>query len=548
MKRLLQISMMALGLIVMSATGSFAQIINGDFESWTDEMPDGWTTIESGIDVSEETEITHGGAASAQFDVLTMSQGDTDFRQSVEVIAGTTYNVSLWVYQAGGTARARLYVADYQGYSDPEVIGSWQEMTYEYTATESGSIEVGLRFYDLDGFTDSETIYVDDFVMEANASEEPNIIITAPEEGAMLQSTDITVETVVQNFTVSAVDGDGSIGYLVDGMTGGSFDLAFAINGLSEGDHELILTLLDNNGIPVMPIVADTINFNITVPTITTVNSVAELRAQEQGNIYELNAEAILTYQQDFRNQKFIQDATAGILIDDNDGIITSTYNINDGITGITGELSEYNNMLQFVPIQDAGAATSMNNVVDIPVVTLDELSSNFEEYESELVQVNDVTFNDAGMFENGTEYGITDGSPFSFRTTFYNVDYIGSDIPSTPVSFVGIPNSRQDGDHITARDFNDFATSIDEVNPHGFVMYPNPNNGTFQIENKLNLTQGIITIYDLVGKVAWQGNLNLYGGEKAELAIEGLQAGTYIFSFVEEGTQLQSAMTFVVK
>jgi hypothetical protein len=97
----------------------------------------------------------------------------------------------------------------------------------------------------------------------------------------------------------------------------------------------------------------------------TDVATIADLRAgSTDGTEYRLTGEAILTYQQSFRGQKFIQDATAGILIDDDGGVITTEYAINDGITNLTGTLSEFGGMLQFVPVEDPGAATSSDNEV----------------------------------------------------------------------------------------------------------------------------------------------------------------------------------------
>jgi hypothetical protein len=190
------------------------------------------------------------------------------------------------------------------------------------------------------------------------------------------------------------------------------------------------------------------------------INSVAELRQQAVGGTYTLSSEAILTYQQSFRSQKYIQDETAGILIDDNGGVITTTYSINDGITGLTGTLSEFGGMLQFVPTQDPGEATSSNNTPTVTEVTLAELSANFEDYEGQLVRVRNVAFDDAGTFANGTVYGISDAtSSYNFRTTFFNVDYIGSEVPNGSITLVGIPNSRNDGEYLSARNSQDFET-----------------------------------------------------------------------------------------
>jgi hypothetical protein len=129
-------------------------IINGDFENWTSGSPDNWTTIEAGIDVSQETAIVHGGSSAMKVKLTTTSQGNTDFRQNVDVDAGATYDISLWVYQLDTTSRVTIFVDGIwtSVYSDEFVLNTWQEITYQYTATTSANIEVGLRFYDNAGF------------------------------------------------------------------------------------------------------------------------------------------------------------------------------------------------------------------------------------------------------------------------------------------------------------------------------------------------------------------------------------------------------------
>ncbi len=199
---------------------------------------------------------------------------------------------------------------------------------------------------------------------------------------------------------------------------------------------------------------------NYSFPSITTVSTIAELRSQTvDETYYQLTGEAILTYQQSYRGQKYIQDATAGILIDDYDGNITTSYNIYDGITGITGTLNEYGGMLQFVPSGDPGSASSTGNTITPETITLDDFNSNFEDYEAELIKIESVVFTDAGSdFENGQVYAISDGSKATsnFRTTFYDVDYIGITIPSDPQDIVCIANSNDDGEYVTSRDAAD--------------------------------------------------------------------------------------------
>ncbi len=140
-----------------------ADIINGGFEQWNGNTPTGWTTIDSGINLSASNQVVQSGNQSAAVTVTTATQGSTDFRQSIDVTSGQTYNVSVWVYHTEGNMAARLYVNGYQGYSNESLTNQWQELSYSYTATSTASIEVGLRFYDRSGFDGSEVVYVDNF-------------------------------------------------------------------------------------------------------------------------------------------------------------------------------------------------------------------------------------------------------------------------------------------------------------------------------------------------------------------------------------------------
>lgn len=172
---------------------------------------------------------------------------------------------------------------------------------------------------------------------------------------------------------------------------------------------------------------------------LTEVADLAELRAKDPADkttVYKVKGEVVITFQQSFRNKKFVQDAGGGIMIDDSPGAITTTYAPGDGITGIMGTIEEYNGMLQFHPVSDPGAATTVGNSVTGQVITPAELKTNFETYESKVVTLENVTFNDADgalQFANGTDYNITDGAETVIcRVEFYNTSLTGSIIPDS--------------------------------------------------------------------------------------------------------------------
>lgn len=141
---------------------AFAQISNGDFEQFSGSTPDGWTTIDSGISTSQSS-LSVSGSSSLAANITTASQASTDLRQTIAVSAGITEQYSVWVYHTEGGMRARLYVGGYQGYSEPSLLNQWQQLSFSYTPASTGTIEVGLRFYDVAGFDGAEVVYVDDF-------------------------------------------------------------------------------------------------------------------------------------------------------------------------------------------------------------------------------------------------------------------------------------------------------------------------------------------------------------------------------------------------
>ncbi|WP_100914729.1 endonuclease [Pseudoalteromonas spongiae] len=160
---------------LMSVTGaSFATVNNGDFETWTSNTPSAWSTIDSGITLAPESNIVKSGSYAAKVTVNTASQSSTDIRQSVAVEAGQTYQFSTWVYHTDGGIKARLVVDGYQNYSNAAVTQQWQQISYQYTASTTTNIDVGLRFYDVSGFDGSEVVYVDAFLPSSGSTPPPS--------------------------------------------------------------------------------------------------------------------------------------------------------------------------------------------------------------------------------------------------------------------------------------------------------------------------------------------------------------------------------------
>ena len=251
-------------LLMLTSFVSFGQVVNGSFETWSQTTnPDNWT-FEAGTTLTQDMTTVNDGTSSMRVDVTTATQGNTDFRQSVPVVAGTVYDVSVDVYHTDSFAAARLFAGNYQGYSDQNIVGSWQTINYVYTATTTGGVDFGLRFYDQTGFSGSSVMYIDNFRVTAQAT--PSLAITSPTDGAIVYSQDVNVAFSVQNFNVdSPSNGDGYITYSLDGAANVSkFDTTdIVFTGLSFGTHTVDMELVDNAGASLSPAVTSTVSFTI---------------------------------------------------------------------------------------------------------------------------------------------------------------------------------------------------------------------------------------------------------------------------------------------
>jgi len=511
---------------------SFGQIVtNGDFESWTGGVLDSWTS-EAGTTVEEETTIINGGGSSAKFTVTTQTQGDTDFRQTINVEAGKVYDVSVWVYQADNGARARLYFDGYLDYSDPDALNTWQELTYQYTATATGTIDIGLRFYDITAnWTGATVIYIDDFTVIEQMTTTPSLTITAPTATSFAPgTTSVDVEYVTQNvdfmvagnqvnITVNSnpVDADVTSPYTIPTMNGGTYNVT--------------VELLENN------IVVDTQMISFSIGTETQVADLATLRAGTVGDFYEITGQVFISYivTEGTRNQKYIQDGGAGILIDDVAGTLSTPLNIGDGIVGLKGQLTQFSGVLQFVPSENIPGAATTGNTLTPLYVTAAELATNGEVYESRLIRLLNVEFTDTGMFTDNTNYDVTTSGGTDMtvcRVSFGDEDLIGTSIPGAPVDIIGLGSEFNGTYQIFPRYASDVDTTLgtEEFGATSFSMYPNPANGnTVTITSASNNAKDV-KVYSMIGKQVINTTIT------NTLDVSGLQSGIYVVQITENG------------
>jgi len=378
-----------------------------------------------------------------------------------------------------------------------------------------------------------------------SASVDPAINITSPGNGSTIPpTTNFNVTFSVQNFTVATPSaGDGFIKYTVDGGTPvDKFDTAPISLSLPSGAHTVVVELVDNAGASLSPQTSSTTSF--TIATLTPITDIATLRAQPTGasNFYQLNGEAVVSFAVANRNQIFMQDATAGILIDDAANTIATAYAPGDGMTGLKGTLSVFGGIVQFVPIEDPGVPSSTGNTITPKVVTMADLNANFNNYESQIVKIIGVTIDATNVTFTtapATNYAINVGADASvLRTQHPESGLEGVTIPVTPIDLFGIVSEFTAASQLFP--FYDFVNtpppallSTDDFSfgAGSFKVYPNPvSTGLVNIVSAQNGSK-TVAVYDILGKQMLRTQLN-----GTTLDVSQLNNGIYILKIEEDG------------
>jgi hypothetical protein len=389
----------------------------------------------------------------------------------------------------------------------------------------------------------TERIMVDDFAWTAPTSD-PTLVISSPSNGTLYNpaTTAVNVSLSVSNFIVANPgSGNGHIRYTVNGGTAISkFNTTpIELTSLIPNSYTIYVELVDDTGTPISPAVNTTVFF--TIEGYYIVNSINDVRLDVLdygiGRYYQINSEAIVTYARTPRNQKYIQDATAAILIDDAGNVITNTFAIGDGMTGFRGQTTYFNDLLQIVPLENI-APSSTGNTITPEVVTIANIIGNVELYESELVRINNVTFadgNGTNTFAGNVTYNISDGNTMEFRTFLTEVDYVVNSniIPDVTRDVIVLVSKNVATPRVVARSFVDVNTlSTNDFNAiEGLTMYPNPLKGnTLFLTSTANANLSV-QIFDVLGKEVLKSNVI-----NNTVNVSGLNAGVYIVKITEEG------------
>jgi len=424
---------------------------------------------------------------------------------------------------------------------------------YPYTE-DSGALVVeamtaeGNNVYTFD-FDAQDEFTIVEFEIVATAETPEGVQTVARESGSYFVESETQTSPVVFSpgagtytnqvtVSLSSATDDATIYYTTDGETPDENSSQYSAP-ITITETTTLTTIAIADGLDDSPLNARSYEIDVDV---TEVSTIAELRAGAQdGSFYQFTGEAVVTYTRTNRNQKYIQDDTAGILIDDpGTPNIPPSYVIGSVLTDVVGSLSTFGGTLQFTPAFNPGDPQSSVEV-DPPSLTLAELGP---EHMSMLVRVEDVSFVDSGEFDSAQNYSLVDGSvepedAVIFRTAFTESNYIGDPIPEGVINLVGLVSIFNNAPQLTARSDADFEepTSTDHsANPYEFSLsqnFPNPFNPSTRINYSLAETADVrLVVYDILGRriATLVNEVQNAGTHTINFDMSRYASGTYIY------------------
>jgi len=138
------------------------------------QLPDSWI-VDTGIEIFQETEIVYSGNYSAGVIVNSGTQSNCDLinQTVIPVNPGENFKVSYWgITSPFVLARVFFYWEGTNSSFTSEYLGpgnqDWEEFTFEdIVPAGATSLKIGIRFYDVTGFTPGEIQYVDNVSFES---------------------------------------------------------------------------------------------------------------------------------------------------------------------------------------------------------------------------------------------------------------------------------------------------------------------------------------------------------------------------------------------
>ena len=158
--------------------------------------------------------------------------------------------------------------------------------------------------------------------------------------------------------------------------------------------------------------------------------------------------DVVVTHKDDYNTRIYVQDADmtngASMLLFRAEDYGYAELQAGDVIKNLTGTMEVFNGLLEFKPTEPL-TASAHDHEIHITDATVAEINADPVAYQSALIRVKNVRFEESGEFaltENGrgVNYSLLQGEDILvFRTEFADADYIGTAIPEGSLDITGI-------------------------------------------------------------------------------------------------------------
>ena len=363
----------------------------------------------------------------------------------------------------------------------------------------------------------------------------PAITIVSPLDTTVFApgTTNVNIEWTTVNLA-----GGETVDIDVNGTVTTGVTSPYAVTTTDGQAYNITVNLMDGAS------VVDFEGVDFSVGSLTQVADVTALKADVVdnglGRFYEITGSSLLTHTDGFRNRKWIQDTDiSGVLIYDDSGVIATTYAVGDMITGLKGYTTDSNGVLRFIPTSDSGVIASSGNPVVPQTVTISDLNTTPDNYESELIKIANVTFPQGDgtlTFSTGQNFDVFDGALTTImRTDFFGADYIGEIIPQSALDLVGVAGEFQGTAQIYVRSLADINTlGVKNLNVSNFSLYPNPTSTGFVTITSNNSDSIQAQVFDTLGKQVLNNTIS-----NNRLNVSSLNAGLYIVKLTQDNTSV---------
>lgn len=195
-----------------------------------------------------------------------------------------------------------------------------------------------------------------------------------------------------QEISLSCATAGANIYYTINGGEPVLYNAPFTVNATS------VIAAYAVVGETTSPTSTVTLTFPVQLANI------AAFYAAENG-LYQITGDLTFVYRNGVN--MYVQDATGGLLVYDNQGIITNEYDNGDVISGgIVGTRSVFRNLIELTPSMNTAEGVTGTAVAPVEV-TLAQLLANPNDYMSKLVKVKNGQLG-AGSFNTSSSTSVT--------------------------------------------------------------------------------------------------------------------------------------------